>query len=294
MKKILLLILFSSLLFSRTEIKIIDITEGKEKIKLDNLYYKKAKEVFSELWIDNVTEEGELTINFKILSRKGKFESYHIIKETRNEKFNNQVERFLRDIRDIRINRERTESGYLNITVSFSFIKERVVTIDPISVYKDAGDKIYKDYIKYLKYSKGYTRKKVDKILSDEKNTITKFMLLAIYNDYIINDEKKYNHYYDIIINQKLDRFINSVEGLYLVDYLLRGKEYGLVLEILPELSCQLMKEPEKSECFYFRASSLYNLGNEGYIIPLRKAKERIPQAKNLIEEIKEKKMRGE
>jgi len=293
MKKILLLILFSSLLFSRTEIKIINISEGSNNIKLDNLYYKKAKEVFSELWIDNVTEEGKITIDFNIISRKGTLNSYKILKRTKSKVFNTEINEFLKDIKNIRINRERTESGYLNIIISFAFIKERIITIDPISVYKDAGNKIYKDYIKYLNYSKGYSRKKVEDILADRKKTITKFMLLAIYNDYIVNDEKKANHYYDIIINQKLDRFINSVEGLYIVDYLLRSKEYGLILEILPELSCQLMKEPEKSECFYFRASSLYNLGNEGYIIPLRKAKEKVPQAKNLIEEIKEKKRRG-
>ena len=287
MKNIIGLILLSSFLFSNVEI--LNITEDNQKIKLDKLYYNKIDKVLSTLWEDNIHEEGNITIDLKVVSRKGVLDSVETIDISKTKKFNKAVNVFLNKLKKIRINRERTDSGFLTIRVRLSYIKEKKEIINPISVYKDNGDNIYKKYIKYIKYSKGYTIPQIEGILNNKKNTITKFMLLAIYNDYILNKKEKADYFYDIIINQKLSRFINNIEGLYIVDYLLREKEYGLILEILPELSCEFMKEPEKSECNYFRASSMYNMQDEGYIIPLSKSKDSIPQAKILLKTIKEK-----
>jgi len=289
MKKILLLILMSSFIFS--DVSIIQINkyrDSKKLLLLGDKYNKDFIEKVSKVWKKNITETGEAKLSFIIKARKGKIIKINKGKPKGNRAFKKELKKFIEEVKHVRLKRMKSKYEEITIKTNLSFKKiEKEKEKFPISIYKEKSGIMYNKYVSYLKYSKGYSLDYISKLLKTNKKIVSKMMLNAIYYDYVKDDINEAGKYYDIIINTKIKRFIGNREGLFLVDYLLREKEYDLILEILPEFTCEFIKSPEKYQCYYFRAQALYRTENPDYRLPLNKSIKYIKQARILKETIK-------
>ena len=288
MKKIIGMLLLSVFLFGESSlIKIVE-KKTKKELNLESSYSKILLEKTTAIWDSTITETGNVRLRIIIKSRKGKVKEIVIVNKTKEKLFKEELDEVIKKIKELRFKRMKTDSGTITAYMDFSFKKFIPKTIDPISIYKDNSKLMYPKYINFLINIKSYNLEFIKKMLHTEKKTVTKMMLMAMHYDYNEDDLEEAGRYYDIVINTKIQRFVNKIEGLFLVDYLLREKEYDLILEILPQYSCYYMKSPEKEECYYFRGHALYYTENPEYIFALTKTKGTIPQVDILLKKIEE------
>jgi hypothetical protein len=171
-------------------------------------------------------------------------------------------------------------------------INKKIIPIQKIylkqpSTFKETPD-VYKNYIKYL-IKNGTSQEEIKKMIAESENTITNNMLLGIFYDYEVNQPNKASHYYVNILNKGREYIRGSINAVYISDYMLREKNYKIILDILPKNSCELFSEDFKYKCFYYQAVSNYNL-DFSYDIELEKAKQKEPKAMeffNALQEIK-------
>ena len=289
MKKILLLAMTISFLFSNTEIhKVKDFKEKKE-IVLNKSFLQDVKTKIDKTWNIFVKEPGTAKIDLIIDSKKGKIEKVVIISKAGNKQFKIEFKQFLKNLRAVRFKQIMTKNGIIEIVFSLQQTKISKNTWNKISIYKNISNKMYNNYLDFLRKEKNYSNKQIKTMLDSDKMTVTKMMLMALFYDYNKDDVKEAKKYYDIVIKTKINRFVNNTEGLFLADYLLRSGNDKLVIEVLPKFSCQFMEEKKKNECYYFRSRSLYNLNDVSYEIPLNLVRTKIKQADVLYKEIKAK-----
>ena len=292
MKKIILLLLMTSFVFSDVSIlSIYKYKDSKRVLDLGKSYNEEFIKKVETIWNKEITRTGTILVEFKVKARKGKINEIKVKKSSKNKAFKKEVKAFKKEVSELRFRRMKSRFEDITVKMNLSFKKkEKEKDAFPISIYKEKSGVMYEKYIAYLKYNKGYSIEYISKLLKTKKKIVSKMMLNAIYYDYVKDNIEEAGKYYDIVINTKIKRFIGKKEGLFLVDYLLREKEYDLILDILPEFTCEFFKAPEKNQCYYFRAHALYRTDNPDYILALNYAKKDIRQAKTLEETIKEEK----
>lgn len=277
----------SLLSLDQNDISINETTDVKtnKKIYLSDTYLESITSLTRNIWNESVFHNGEAKINLIMNTTKGKLEKIFVLNKKGNKDFKIDFKVFMKRISKQRFMKTKTISGLIEIKILLKKQIEDKMTFNKISILKNNKGNIYKEYMEYLVKSKGYSLSQIKKMLHSEKNTVTKNMLYAIYADYTKNNEKEAKQYYNIVINNKLDRFIKSTEGLYLADFALREGKDRLVLKILPRFSCQFMDEPEKNHCYYYRARALHHLGKE-YEIPLNIVRYKLKEAKIFYQDI--------
>jgi hypothetical protein len=268
--------------------KTIDV-KTKKTLFLNDTYLESITSLVRDVWNKTIFHSGEAKITLIMNTKKGKLEKIFIMNKVGSKDFKLDFKVFMRSLSKKKFMKIKSISGLIEIKLNLKKQKEEKKVFHKVSILKNKKEKVYKGYLSYLVQNKGYSLKQIKKMLNSKKNTVTKNMLFAIYADYTKNNEKEAKTYYEVVINNKLERFIKSTEGLYLADYAIRDGQNKLVLKILPKFSCQFMDEPEKNYCYYYRARALYNLGKE-YEIPLNIVRYKIKEAKIFYNDIHHKK----
>jgi len=269
--------------------KVEDI-KTKKKLYLSDEYIDSIKNTILSSWNKTVFHTGQIKTRFIINTTTGKIEKIFIIERKGSTDFSIDFKVFLDNISKKRLMRIKTKNGLIELEMILKKQIEERSSFNKISILKNKRSKVYKEYMEYLVSNKGYSLSQIKEILNSPKNTVTKNMLYAIYADYTKNNTKEAKKHYDIVIENKIKRFIKSSEGLYLADYALREGKDSLVLKILPRFSCQFMDEPEQNYCYYYRARALYRLGKD-YEIPLNIVKYKLKEAKIFYKDIKKEKI---
>lgn len=262
--------------------KLIDFSDKSVTKKTD---IEKVRIKIEEM-LSKVVGVGSSEFQLILSSDKGKVENVQIFKRTGDKDFKKEFKLFLKDLKEIRFKPIKAPNNLLKVRFTVEIKNKREVQKE-YSIYKDENYEPYKEYLIYLQTKKKYSKEKIKNLLHSEKRSVTKSMLMAIHYDYTLNDVSKATEFYNLVIEHKLDRFKKSEEAIFLADFLLRTARNDLILEILPEYSCEFMSEDYKYKCHYMRAKALYNKKDPGYLIPLNLAKDRVIQATALYEEIK-------
>jgi len=298
MKKLLLSVaLIGSSLMADTAItKVVAAAAGKKgaiekEIELPKEFSQDLRLSIQKVWDDVVKNPGEAKILFFVDSRKGRIIKGIVLSKHGDKKFFKDFKYFLKELRNVRFKRLASDSKIIQVTMVLK--KEGMgkgeAKHDPVSPLKDRGNKVYDQYLQLLMKNKGYTKQVIKKILNEKRRTISKTMLLAVYHDYVKNDEKTAGTYYETAYKYRPQRFTQTEEGVYLADYFLRKGEDAKVLEILPKRTCEFFNKDYRYLCFWYQAKAMYDLGIPEFELPLNQAKYHVPQATKLWKQVRKK-----
>jgi len=258
-----------------------------DKINQDNKeFVKKFKRVINRSWGKVEGIEGNARVKFVLDTNSGRVLTYMVYKKEGNKKFIDHLRNFLTNSKKLRLTPFLQETPILELTISFYRapvpIKEKIYR-----VYDKEKD-MYLGYIKYLIEKKGYKEDTIQNHLNSKNDTFTKNMLFALYYDYKNVDKNMANTYYKKLTRRYPNRLKETIEGLYVSDWLLRQKNDKLILKLFPVRSCQFFKHPFREQCYYVKGVAKYRLGLD-YKLELNIAQNYFKEAELIIKKEKHK-----
>lgn len=237
------------------------ISKKQSSTFIDGSYIKKIQKNILNV-LDKETDNfndihGSMKVKFIINTNKGKIINFYILSKKSDHNFRILMKNFFNSIDTMRLPTLPKVNPLGEFILNYTVNKSNITT--NISLYNKVVLNPYKDYLKTL-YKRGFSRQKLKEELKSPK-TFEGNMLFALYFDYIKHNKDKAQRFYNKIGNYNIQKFLNKKEALLMSDYLIRQKEYKLVLKLLPSNSdCIGFINNKDKLCYAYRGIAEYNL----------------------------------